>query len=111
MTAWLPSGVNGPVGSSLLLGQLPPEGQELEIRPWKVTALRLLPAEVISLLTACAERRNLVPKVVLGSDILFWAQALRFTGSLAARGPLFARGGKAGVKWLCCRLGAGAVGR
>ena len=86
MTAWLPSGVNGPVGSSLLLGQLPPEGQELEIRPWKVTALRLLPAEVISLLTACAERRNLVPKVVLGSDILFWAQALRFTGSLAARG-------------------------
>ncbi|NLG86709.1 MAG: DEAD/DEAH box helicase [Firmicutes bacterium] len=86
MTAWLPSVADRPVGSSLLVAPPPSADQELTIRPWKVTALCLLPDDAISFLTACAGRRNLAPSVVIGADIAFWVQALRFVGSLAARG-------------------------
>lgn len=86
MTAWLPSAADRPVGSSLLVASPPSADQELTIRPWKVTAFCLLPDEVISFLMACAGRRNLAPNVVIGADVAFWVQALRFAGSLAARG-------------------------
>ena len=70
MTAWLPSVADRPVGSSLLVAPPPSADQELTIRPWKVTALCLLPDDAMSFLTACAGRRNLAPSS-MGADIAF----------------------------------------
>lgn len=86
MIAWMPSLRNRPAGSSLLVAEPTAAGQQPEIRPWEVTALSLLPDEVISLLIACAGQRNLVPGVAIGGDFTFWGTALRYAGSLAARG-------------------------
>lgn len=86
MIAWMPSLKDQPVGSSLLVAEPPSTSQELEIRPWEVTPIALLPDEVLSLLIACMGQRNLVPGVVIGEDVSFWVMSLRFAGSLAAAG-------------------------
>jgi len=86
MTAWLPSLPGRPVGSSGLVAEPPAEGTALEIKPWLVSAVPLAVDSVIDLLAASLDRPTLAHGVVVGRDVTYWARALQFAGSLAARG-------------------------
>jgi SNF2 family DNA or RNA helicase len=41
--------------------------------------------EAVNLLCACLGKKVLAPGVIIGDDLAFWAEALRFAGSLVAR--------------------------
>ncbi|MCL5780121.1 MAG: DEAD/DEAH box helicase [Firmicutes bacterium] len=84
VVAWLPTAKDCPVASSLLVAQ-PPASEEKEIKPWKVTAVPLTAGEVVTFLAICLSRRTLAPGIVLGREVVYWTQVLRFTGSLMAR--------------------------
>ena len=108
MVAWLPSLADHPVGSSPLIAA-PPEGEAV-VRPWQVSALHLPAGEVVELLAACAGGSSLAHGVLAGDNLLYWAQALRFAGALAARGR-FLPGVRQERGCLACPLGAGDPGR
>jgi hypothetical protein len=84
MVAWLPSLEDRPVGSSPLIAA-PPEG-EVIVRPWGVSVLLLSAENAIELLAACVDGASVAHGVLAGDDLMYWAQALRFAGALAARG-------------------------
>ena len=85
VTAWLPSRGNCPVPSSSLIAEPPGSRGITKIAPWAVAAHRLSTAEAVELLCASADGRTLVPGVIVGSDLSYWAEALRFAGSMVAR--------------------------
>ncbi len=51
-----------------------------------VSAYRLGRETAFVFLSVCLQGRQLVPGIVLGSDMLFWADLFRFAGALTARG-------------------------
>ena len=83
--AWLPTHKNRPLASSPLIAESSASPEPFELSPWQVTALTIPTAGEIELLCACVGQELLAPGVVIGKDLAFWAQALRFAGSLAAR--------------------------
>ena len=83
--AWLPTRKNRPLASSPLIAESSASEAAADLSPWQVTALALPPAGEIELLCACVGKEILAPGVIIGKDLAFWAQALRFAGSLAAR--------------------------
>jgi hypothetical protein len=83
--AWLPTHQRRPWASSPLIAEPPPGTGQVGPFPWQVTALALPPTAEVELLCACVNQEVLVPGVVIGKDLGFWAAALRFAGSLAAR--------------------------
>ncbi len=88
MIAWLPSLAGErwaqPVGSSPLISEQP--AGEVVVQPWGVSALQLPADKAVDLLAACAGGAILAHGVLAGDDLLYWVQALRFAGALAARG-------------------------
>ncbi len=85
VTAWLPTKGNSPVPSSPLIAEPPRSRAKAKIAPWTVTAYRLSTAEAVELLCASMGRRTLAAGVIVGSDLAYWAEALRFAGSMVAR--------------------------
>jgi SNF2 family DNA or RNA helicase len=83
--AWLPTQKNHPWTSSPLISEAPASYAPAVLSPWQITGLRLPPPAEIELLCACVGKEVLAPGVVIGKDLAFWAAALRFAGSLAAR--------------------------
>ncbi|MEG6511073.1 DEAD/DEAH box helicase [Desulforamulus ruminis] len=83
---WLPTTAGHPLGSSLIVSQRPTDLGNLELAAWKVSTINLPTREVVDFLTSCLGQRTLAPGIILGSDIQYWIQVLRFAGSLAARG-------------------------
>jgi len=84
-TAWLPTRESVPIASSPLVAE-PPESQgEAGLAPWRVEAMALTPGQAVDLLCRCVERATLAPGVLVGRDLAFWAQALRFAAALVAR--------------------------
>jgi hypothetical protein len=83
--AWLPTRKNRPLAASPLIAESSTSETAAVLSPWQVTALALPPAGEIELLCACVGQELLAPGVIIGQDLAFWAQALRFAGSLAAR--------------------------
>jgi SNF2 family DNA or RNA helicase len=84
--AWLPTIQGRALASSVLIAEMPEaSGQAAELAAWRVSALALPTAWVIDLLCACVGRETLAPGVIVGADLTFWAQAMRFAGSLVAR--------------------------
>jgi len=83
--AWLPTRKNRPLASSPLIAESSDLKSAADLSPWQVTAPALPPAGEIELLCACVNREVLAPGLIIGKDLAFWAQALRFAGSLAAR--------------------------
>ncbi|MDD2710054.1 MAG: DEAD/DEAH box helicase [Verrucomicrobiae bacterium] len=83
--AWLPSAGGLPVPSSRLLGGMPESGVPAELENWRLRGLWLAPGVVMEWLGRCMDRKTLGPGMVLGDDIVFWTQALRFASSLTAR--------------------------
>ena len=83
--AWLPTHKNRPLASSPLISESSASREPVAISPWQVTTLALSPPAEVELLCACVNQEVLAPGVIIGKDLRFWATALRFAGSLAAR--------------------------
>jgi SNF2 family DNA or RNA helicase len=82
-TAWLPTVSEQPFPSSALIGDYPDAEGDVGIAPWRVSGLRLSPAESLDLLATHAARTQ--HGVVAGRDLRFWILALREAGSLVTR--------------------------
>ena len=73
-----------PVATSPLIAEPPKSRARLMQIPWKVEALRLEPAETVELLCTCMAKKVLAPGIVIGSDIQYWADVLKFAGEIVA---------------------------
>ena len=85
MTAWLPTRGSSPVPSSPLLPEPRRSRAKLRIAPWTVSSYRLSYAEAVELISVSMDKRTLAPGVIVGVDTAYWADALRFAGSIVAR--------------------------
>ncbi len=85
VVAWLPTRKNRPLASSPLIAESSASQEAVGLFPWQVTALTMPPTGEIELLCACVGKELLAPGLIIAKDLAFWAQALRFAGSLAAR--------------------------
>ncbi len=85
VTAWLPTRGDSPVPSSALIAEPPGSRAKAKLAPWAVAAYRLSTAEAVELLCASVGRRTLAAGVIVGVDLVYWAQVLRFAGSMVAR--------------------------
>ena len=85
VTAWLPTKGDSPIPSSSLIAEPPRSRAKTKIAPWTVAAYRLSTAEAVELLGASMGSRTLAAGVIVGSDLAYWAEALRLAGSMVAR--------------------------
>lgn len=83
--AWLPTHEDRPVPSTPLLGEQPPAGTSLTMSPWSVHVQAMPMEKAVAFLCACMNRETLQPGIIVGKSLGYWAQALRFAGSLVAR--------------------------
>ena len=85
VTVWLPTKGNSPVPSSGLIAEPSRSRAKTKLAAWAVPAYRLSTEETVEFLCASAGRRTLAAGVVVGPDLAYWAEALRFAGSMVAR--------------------------
>ncbi len=81
---WLPSVDNFPLPSSRLIFDIPDISSEPHLSPWKVNALAMGPKHAVDLLCACMGKTTLETGIVVGEDIAYLTQMLRFAGALVA---------------------------
>ena len=84
ITVWMPTRAGSPIPSSPLIADTPDSKAKLTLAPWTVSAYLLEAGELIDFLCTCMGKRVLAPGIIPGSDLLWWAEALKFAGSLAA---------------------------
>jgi len=84
INVWIPTIGGNPVPSSPLVAEITASNAEPALAPWTVHAYPLEAEEAIVLLCACMGKRVLAPGVISGTDIIWWADALKFAGSLVA---------------------------
>jgi SNF2 family DNA or RNA helicase len=84
-TVWLPTQGGRPLPSSPIIAPPPGAGGALALAPWGIGAFALSPEEAVPFLCLCMGRRTLAPGVMVGADLAYWAEALRYAGSLVAR--------------------------
>jgi SNF2 family DNA or RNA helicase len=85
LAAWLPTRGDMPVPSSSLIAVSRTSRAKIKLKPWLVTAYGLGWGETVDFLCASSRKRVLVAGVIIGDDVAFWSEALRFAGSLVAR--------------------------
>ena len=85
VTAWLPTGGDSPVPSSTLIAEPPRSRAKAKLAPWTVPAYLLSTAKAVELLCASIDKRTLAAGVIVGADLAYWAEVLRFAGSMVAR--------------------------
>ena len=85
VTAWLPTKGDSPIPSSPLIAEPLGSRAKTKIAAWTVAAYRLPAEEAVELLCASMGSRTLAAGVIVGSDLAYWAEALRFAGSMVAR--------------------------
>ena len=81
---WTPTIDGNPVPSSPLIAEILPSEAEVTLAPWTVHAYPLGAEEAIVLLCTCMGKRILAPGIISGNDLIWWAEALKFAGSLVA---------------------------
>ncbi|HWR26094.1 MAG TPA: DEAD/DEAH box helicase, partial [Methanosarcina sp.] len=84
INVWIPTIDGNPIPSSPLVAEIPTSKAELTLVPWTIHAYPLEAEEVIILLCTCMGKRVLAPGIISGNDLLWWADALKFAGSLVA---------------------------
>ncbi len=84
INVWMPTIGGSPVPSSPLVAEIPTLKAELTLAPWTVHAYLLEAEEAMVLLCACMGKRVLAPGIISGNDLIWWAEALKFAGSLVA---------------------------
>src|SRR5215204_4423898 len=82
---WLPTIEGRPLASSPMIAEPPGSSEQATLSPWEVTALSLPTERLIELLCYCVGRETLSQGVIVGNDLTFWSQAVRFAGSIVAR--------------------------
>src|SRR5665647_3012718 len=84
INVWMPTIGGNPFPSSPLVAEIPTSKAELTLTPWTVHAYPLDAEEAMILLCACMGKRVLAPGIISGNDLIWWAEALKFAGSLVA---------------------------
>ena len=84
-TAWLPSRGGSPLPSSALVADPPRSRARPRLMPWSVPVYRLSPADAIPIFQAGEGQGTLTSGVVIGGDLAYWSQAVRFGAALVAR--------------------------
>ncbi len=84
INVWIPTIDGNPVPSSPLVAEIPTSKAEVTLTPWTVHAYPLEAEEAIVLLCTCMGKRVLAPGIISGNDLIWWAEALKFAGSLVA---------------------------
>ena len=84
ITVWMPTRAGSPIPSSPLIADTPDSKAKLTLNPWTVSAYFLEAGELTDFLCTCMGKRVLAPGIIPGNDLLWWAEALKFAGSLAA---------------------------
>ena len=82
--AWLPTKGASPVPSGPLVAEPPASRARVKLAPWGIWGFPLPAADAVELLKASAGRRTLAEGVIVGADLAYWCEALRFAGSMAA---------------------------
>jgi SNF2 family DNA or RNA helicase len=82
---WLPTIGAGPIPSSPMIAEIPTGKSLFELRPWSVGGFLLGAEDAVGFLTSCMGRRIVANGVLIGDDLAYWAEALRFAGAMAAR--------------------------
>ncbi|MCQ1537232.1 DEAD/DEAH box helicase [Methanosarcina sp. KYL-1] len=80
----MPARGGSPVPSSPLIADTPDSKANLTLAPWTVSTYLLEAEEVVDFLCACMGKKVLAPGIIPGSDLVWWTEALKFAGSLAA---------------------------
>jgi hypothetical protein len=73
------------MASSPLIADQRERGAGVSLSPWQTTALHLDTIAAADLLCACINQQILAPGIIIGKDLVFWAQALRFAGAMVAK--------------------------
>lgn len=84
INVWVPTIGGNPVPSSPLVAEIPDSKAEPALAPWAVHAYSLEVEGAIVLLCACMGKKVLAPGIISGNDLLWWADSLKFAGSLVA---------------------------
>jgi SNF2 family DNA or RNA helicase len=82
---WVPSAQGKPLASTALIAPVPDPGEVLTLEPRGVAVLPVRGAVLVDLLVVALDPRALAPGIMLGRDLAFWANALRFAAALVAR--------------------------
>ena len=85
---WLPTLEGKPIPSSPLIAELSDREEQVKkavIQPWTITGLPLPMGKAVEFLGLCVDRSTLGPGLIIGKDLAFWSQALRFAGALVTR--------------------------
>ncbi len=83
--AWIPSLSGVPVASSPMLNAAPgtpPSHAKARLEPHRIDCLRLSWNAAVDLLCSCMGKKMLAPGMLIGNDLRFWTNALRFAGLL-----------------------------
>ncbi len=83
--AWLPTKGRSPLPSSALIAEPPRSRAKTKLAAWTVTAYPLSVEEGVEFLCECMGKRTLTAGIVVGADVAYWAEALRFAGSVVAQ--------------------------
>jgi SNF2 family DNA or RNA helicase len=84
INVWIPTIDGSPVPSSPLIAEISTSEAEVTLAPWTVHAYPLGVEEAIVLLCTCMGKRVLAPGIISGNDLIWWAEAIKFAGSLVA---------------------------
>ena len=85
LVAWLPTRAGQAIPSSPLIAEQRPGRGKAKLYPWTITSYQMGWSEAVDLFCACSRKKVIAPGVLIGDDLAFWSEALRFVGSLVAR--------------------------
>ncbi len=85
ITLWLPTACAVPLASNPLIAPAPDGSSAPTLAPWSTDALRLDRGSILLLLSCCADRETLGPGLLIGEDVRYWVQCMRFAASLVTR--------------------------
>ena len=85
VAVWMPTTATGPVPSSGIISESHSGSAKTRVSPWTATAYWLYHDEAIDLLCSFMGKRIAAAGVIVGADLAYWADAVRFAGSLVAR--------------------------
>ncbi len=84
-TVWLPTTKGRPLASSPLIAPAREYGTIAPmLAPWRIEALRLPISRALPLLCSIVDKEMPATGVLIGRDLLFWAQAMRLAGAMVA---------------------------
>jgi len=82
---WVPTQGDTPLPSSPMIADIPLDDSKPILTSWTVPTLPLSTENAIDLLGSCYGREILAPGILIGSDLQFLTNVLRFAGALTAQ--------------------------